>query len=67
MGTFFPFLNNYCAAVTKEYWALKKEELLNSAILLLFYFLSICNIKGTYSTYFQNNICETDISSASWR
>ena len=38
MGTLFPFLKNYCAAVTKKYWALKKEELLNPTFLLLFKF-----------------------------
>ena len=37
-GTLFPFLKNCCAAVTKKYWALKKEELLNPTILLLFNF-----------------------------
>ena len=39
MGTLLPFLKKYCAAVTKKYWALKKEELLNPTILLLFNFL----------------------------
>ena len=37
------FLENYCAtaAVTKKYWALKKEELLNPTILRLFW--RFCN------------------------
>ena len=37
------FLENYCAtaAVTKKYWALKKEELLNPTILALFW--RFCN------------------------
>ena len=56
MGTLVPFLKNYCAAVTKKYCPLKKEELLNPTILVLFSCLSLCNIRGTYSKYFQNNI-----------
>ena len=27
MGTLHPFLKNYCATVTKKYWALKKKRL----------------------------------------
>ena len=30
MGTLLRFLEKSCAAVTKKYWALKKEEILNS-------------------------------------
>ena len=38
-GTLLRFLENYCATVTKKYWALKKEELLNRPITVLFRFL----------------------------
>ena len=38
MGTLL-LLKHYCAAVTKKYWALKKEEYSNSTILVLFSFL----------------------------
>ena len=36
-------------------------------IFVLFRFLQFCNIRGSYSKYFQNNIYETDISSAAQR
>ena len=39
MGTFLRFLENYSAAVTKRYWALKKEEILNLVTFALFSFL----------------------------
>ena len=39
MGTLLRFVENYCAAVTKKYWALEKEEILNLAICALFNFL----------------------------
>ena len=39
MGTLLRFFKNYCAAVTKKYWALKKEEILNLTIFGLFSFL----------------------------
>ena len=39
MGTLLPFLEKYCAAVTKKYWALKKEEILNLTFFVLFSFL----------------------------
>ena len=39
MGTLLPFLKNDCAAVTKKYWPLKKEELLIPTILVSFSFL----------------------------
>ena len=61
------FLENYCAAVSKKYWALKKEEILNLKIFVFFRILQFRNIRGTYSKYFQNNIYETDISSAAQR
>ena len=64
MGKPLRFLENYCAALTKKYFPLKKEQILNLANLFLVSFLQLCNIKGTYSKYFQNNIYETDISSA---
>ena len=65
MGTFIPFLEKNCWAVTKKYWELKKEEILNPTFFVLFSFLYLCNNRGTYSKYFPNNIYETDISSAS--
>ena len=39
MGTLLPFHENYCAAVTKRYWGLKKEEVLNMRIFVLFSFM----------------------------
>ena len=36
-------------------------------IFFLFRFLQFCNIRGSYCKYFQNNIYETDISSAAHR
>ena len=39
MGTVLRFLENYCSAVTKKYWELKKEEIVNLKILALFSFL----------------------------
>ena len=38
MGTLLRFFKNYCAAVTKKYWTLKKEEIVNVTIFALFYF-----------------------------
>ena len=67
MGKPLRFLENYCAALTKKYFPLKKKQILNLANLVLFNFLQLCNIRGTYSKYFQNNIYETDISSAAQR
>ena len=64
MGKRLRFLENYCAALTKKHFPLKKEQILNLANFVLFSFLQLCNIRGTYSKYFQNNIYETDISSA---
>ena len=57
------FLENYWAAVGKKYWALQKQEILNLEIFVVFRFLQFCNIRRSYSKYFQNNIHETDISS----
>ena len=39
MGTLLPFLQSYCAVVTKKYWTLEKEEISNLTIFLL---LSFC-------------------------
>ena len=39
MGKLLRFLKNYCAAVTKKYWALKKEQILNLTTLVVFNFL----------------------------
>ena len=38
-STLLPFLENYCAAVTKKYWALKKGETVNLTNFVLFSFL----------------------------
>ena len=38
METLLQFLENCCSAVTKKYWALKKEEILNLTIFVLFSF-----------------------------
>ena len=56
MGSLFLFLENYCSAVTKKYWALKKEEILILTIFVLFSFLSLRNIRLKYSKCFHNNI-----------
>ena len=63
MGTLFFFLENYCAAVSKKYWALKKQEILTLTIFVFFRFLQFRNTRRTYSKYFPNNIYETEISS----
>ena len=39
MGKLLRFLENYCAAVTKKYWALQKEQILNLTTLVVFSFL----------------------------
>ena len=62
MGTLLRFLQNFSSAVTKKYWALKKEEIVNLKIFVLFRFLKLLNIRGTYSICFKNNIYETDIT-----
>ena len=36
MGKLLRFVENYCAAVTKKYWALEKEEILNLTLSALF-------------------------------
>ena len=64
MGTVLPSLQNYCAALNNKYWAVKKEEIVNLGIFVLFSFLQLCNIRWTYSKHFQNDIYATDISSA---
>ena len=38
MGTLLRFPENYFAAVSKKYWALKKEEILNLTIFVLISF-----------------------------
>ena len=65
--TLLCFCENYCAAVIKKYWALKKQEILNLTVFVLFSLLQFRNIRGTYSKYFQNNIYETDISCTAQR
>ena len=39
MGKLLRFFENYCTAVTKKYWALKKEQILNLTTLVVFNFL----------------------------
>ena len=39
MGKLLHFLENYCAALTKKYWALKKEQALNLTTFIDFSFL----------------------------
>ena len=46
MRTLLLFLENYCAAVTKKYWSLKKEETVNLKIFFVFRFLYLRNIRG---------------------
>ena len=67
MWTLLRFLQNYCAVVTNKYWAVKKGEIVNLTVFFLFGVLLLQNIRGTYSKLFQNNIYETDISSAPQR
>ena len=50
------FFKNYCAAVTKKFWALKKEKIVNLTIFVLFSFLKFSNIRGRFCKYFQNKI-----------
>ena len=38
MGTLLRFVENYCAAVTKKYWALEKSGIVNLTIFVLFNF-----------------------------
>ena len=59
------FVSTYHSkVVTKICSAFKIEEILNLTIFFLFSFSQFHNIRGTYSKYFENNIFETDISSA---
>ena len=67
MGTLLRILQSYSTVVTKKYWELEKEELSNLTTFILLSFFLLWNIKGTHSKYFQNNIYETDILSASQR
>ena len=46
METLLQFLENYGAAVTKRYWALKKEEILNLTIFVLFFFFNYVILGG---------------------
>ena len=48
----------------KYYSTLNVEEYLTSTIFVRFSFLQLCNIWRTYFEYFQNNVSQTDISSA---
>ena len=58
MGYFFVFLKIFLQLSSKIYWALKKRETVNPAMLV---FLYLRNIKGTHSKYLQNKIYECDI------
>ena len=64
MGRFSVFLKTILQLSSKICWALKRRDIVNPAIFVVFSFLQLCNIKGTYSKYFQNKISETDISSS---
>ena len=67
MGTLLRFQEDYCAAVTKKYWALEKGEILNLTFFVLFSFFQLRNISITYCKYFQNNINQAYSSSAARR
>ena len=58
------FSTNYSTIRTNFYCTLKIEEILNLTILVRLSFLQLCNISGTSSKYLENNISDTDISSA---
>ena len=55
-GTLLGNSESYSAFVTKTYWALEKEEIVNMTIFVLFIFLELRNIRRTYSKYFQKFI-----------
>ena len=52
-GMFLDFSESYSAFVTKTYWVLQKEEIVNMKIFLLFTHLKLHNIRGTYCKYFK--------------
>ena len=58
------FSENYSTIRTIFYCTFKIEEILSLSIFVRFSFLQLCNISGTSSKYFENNISDTDISSA---
>ena len=58
------FSENYSTIRTIFYCTFKIEEILSLSIFVRFRFLQLCNISGTSSKYFENNISDTDISSA---
>ena len=58
------FSENYSTIRTIFYCTLKIEEILNLTIFVRISFMQLCNISGTSSKYFENNISDTDISSA---
>ena len=49
MGHFSVFLKIILQLSSKNYWALKKREIVNQAIAVVFRFLSLYNITRTYS------------------
>ena len=67
MGHFSVFLKTILQLSSKIYWALKRRDIVNPAIFVVFSFLQLCNIRASHSKYLQNNIYETDISSAAQR
>ena len=50
------FFKNYCATVTKKIWTLKKEEIVNLTIFVLFSSLKFSNVRGRFCKYFQHKI-----------
>ena len=64
MGTLLHFSKYFSAVFNETFWTLTREKIVNMAVFVLFSFLQLCNVKGTYSKYFQNNIYKIDISSA---
>ena len=62
-GTNLRLSTNYLTVVITTYCALKIEELLNHKKFVIFSFLELRYIRGTYSKYFQNSFSEAVISS----
>ena len=58
MGKFLRFLENYCAALTKKYWILKKEQILNLTTFVFFdiilreHFFFLVNFSLQLSLYY---------------
>ena len=56
MRHFLVFLRVILLFSLRRIWHLKKEEIVNMTVFILFTFLELHNIRGTYSKYFQNMI-----------